>query len=317
MSAIQLTTVDRILSGLNRDLRGTDLNESDLIEWAGEALGFLEMPEIQEQSVAFLKVENFEADVPDGFQMVLQMSRYDKEEKDICKDCVKPEEEEEEPHVDLSCPDSAGISNIIDWMVGQLDISYRPYFDMQWQYIPWTTSAYYAEYFRPIRLANHTFFNSLVCKEKNLYTKDCGTDEYTIVGTVDKKLRFNFKEGYVALSYVRSAIDSETGYPLVPDNVRHITAIKYYIRWKIAEYLDWNGREGFGSKSETNMNLWLKYAKQAKNWTKMPKTIDQFQNLLEASHYLIPRNNRYYSYFGKLGRPEDRKFNDPNRRNHG
>lgn len=312
MSAIQLTTVDRVLAGLNRDLRGTDINESDAIEWLGEALGFLEMPEIQEQSVAFLKVKDFEVEVPDGFQMVLQIARYDKEEKDLCKNIV--EEEIEEPEVDFSSPDSCGESRVLDWLMGKLDV-YKPYFDMQWQYIPWTTSAYYTEYFKPVRLANHTLFNSLVCKEKDLYTKDCGTDEYNIVGTVDKKLRFSFKEGYVALSYIRSAIDPDTGYPLIPDNIRHITAIKYYIKWKIAEYLDWNGREGFGSKAQNNMDLWLKYVKQAKNWAKMPKTIDQFQNLLEASHYLIPRLNRYYGYFGKLGRPEDRKFNDPNRRN--
>lgn len=307
MSDIQLTTADRILAGLSRDLRGTDINESDAIEWLGEALEFMKMPEIQEQAVAFVKVHNFEADVPEGFQMVLQIARYNQAP---CPDVV--EFEEIPPETDLSCPDCNGVKNVMDWMIGNLDISHRPYFNMQWQYIPWTVSEYHRE-FTPVRLANNTMFNSLVCKEKSPYSSAC-TDEYTIVGTTDKKLRFSFREGVVAVSYIKSATDPDTGYPLVPDNVRHITAIKYYIRWKIAEYLDWNGREGFASKVEYNMNLWLKYVKQAKNYTKMPKSIDQFQNLLEQSHYLIPRLNRYYGYFGKLGRPETRNFTDPDNR---
>lgn len=309
MTQIALTTVDRVLSGINRDLRGTDINESDTIEWIGEAVGFLQMPEIQEQAVAFMKVEDFETDVPEGFQMVLQIARYNKFIQPVnVEDIDIPDD------VDMDCPGCSAVGSVMDWLLGSLDISGKPWFNMQWQYIPWTVSEYHKNNFSPVRLANNTMFDSIVCKEKKPYNSDC-TDEYTIVGTVDRKLRFSFKTGIVALSYIKSAIDDTTGYPLIPDDVRHITAIKYYLRWKIAEYLDWVGREGFGTKADKNMGLWLKYAKQAKNFTKMPKTIDQFQNLLEQSHHLIPRLNRYYGYFGKLGRQENRKFNDPDNRN--
>lgn len=304
MSNIQFTTVDRIFASVTRDIRGEDINESDLIEWIGEAMGFMDMPELQEESVAFLKVKDFEADVPDGFQMALQLARYNKVEKDICADCCKIEEIEEDK---LPDPDYCGEISIIDYMLGNLDTSFRPYFDMQWQYIPWTTSHYFVEHFKPIRLTNHTLFNTLVCKEKDFYY-NCD-DEYTIVGTVDKKFRFSFSEGYVALSYLKAATDKETGYPLVPDNVRHTTAITYYIKWKIAERLEWLGREGFTSITNKNMELWNKYVKQAKNWSKMPKGIDQHQNLLEQTHHLIPRLNRYYGFFGKLGKQEYRGFN--------
>ena len=310
MSDIKYTTVDRVLSELNRGLRGTDLNETDMIEWIGQALDFMQMPEVQEEAVAFLKVENHEVELPDGFQMVLQIAKYNKEPEAIEENCDCLEDGEP----DLSTPDCCQDTPVLDCMLNCIT-PFKPYFDMQWQYIPWTVSTYYVEHFQPVRLANNTLFNSIVCKEKSVY-ENCGPDEYTIVGTVDKKLRFSFKEGFVALSYIKSALDSNTGYPLVPDNIRHIQAINYYVRWKIAEYLDWNGREGFGSKAESNMQLWLKYVKQAKNYTKMPKSIDQFQNLLEQSHYLIPRHNRYYKYFGNMSRAEDRKFNDPDRRNH-
>lgn len=304
MSEIQHTSADRILSGLSRDLRGTDINESDAIEWLGEALAFMQMPEIQEEAVAFLRVENYEANLPEGFQMVLQMAKYTKFIQPINEEFTDIPDD-----IDMNCPGCNQVGNVMDWLIGNLDITHRPYFNMQWQYVPWTVSDYYTNNFSPVRLANNTMFNSIVCKEKKPYDSNC-TDEYTFVGTVDKKIRFSFKDGIVALSYIKTAVDEETGYPLVPDNVRHITAIKYYIRWKIAEYLDWNGREGFASKVEYNMQMWLKYVKQAKNYTKMPKSIDQFQNLLEQSHHLIPRLNRYYGYFGKVGRKENRSFLD-------
>lgn len=298
MSSIQFTTIDRILYTINRDLRGTDIHETDVIDWAGEALEFLDTPEIQEEAVAFLKVENYEADIPRGFKLVLQVARYDKSEEDILKNCGENEEpvEPEEECPPCGNPDET----ILDCSISYLISGYRPYFDMQWQYIPWTSSESYND-FTPVRLANHTLFNSIVCKEKGFELK-YGSDEYNIVGTVEKKLRFSFKEGYVALAYVKASLDPETGYPLIPDMIQHITAINYYVKWKIAERLSWSGRRGFSGKAANSMELWLKYAKQAKNRAKMPKSLDEYQNLMEESHHMIPRNRRYYNYFGNLGR---------------
>lgn len=295
MSEIQFTTVDRILHNIGRDLRGTDIHETDVIDWVGEALEFLNTPEIQDEAVAFLRVKDYEAEIPDGFQLVLQMARYEGSES---LDCGEVEEEVELPQeedIDSCDGDILGCS-----MIHLLD-GWRPYFDMQWQYIPWTTSQTYRNNFTPIRLANHTLFNSMVCKEKG-FELSYGEDEYNIVGTYQKKIRFSFKEGYVAMSYIKSALEPDTGFPLIPDVIQHITAINYYVRWKIAERLDWNGRRGFTSKANTNMELWLKYAKQAKNYARMPKSIDEFQNMMEETHHMIPRNRRYYNYFGNMGR---------------
>lgn len=297
MSNTQYTTIDRILYTIGRDLRGTDIHETDVIDWAGEALEFLETPEIQEEAVAFLKVENFEADIPKGFKMVLQVAKYDKEEEDILENCKEEEVTEEEDYSPCDNPDET----ILDCSIAYLISGYRPYFDMQWQYIPWTVSETYMNNFSPVRLANHSLFNSIVCQEKGLDIP-YGRDEYNIVGTIDKKLRFSFKEGFVALAYIKAAVDPETGYPLIPDVIQHITAINYYIKWKIAERMNWSGRRGFSGRANESMELWLKYAKQAKNYARMPKSIDEYQNMMEESHHMIPRNRRYYNYFGNLGR---------------
>lgn len=303
MSNIQFTTVDRIFAKVHRELKETKIDESDVIEWIGEALDFLKVPEIQDQGVAFLKVSNYEAELPKGFQMVIQIARYNKEEKDLCKDCKIPVNEEGEPDVDLSCPSGISGDDILDYLLGTLDTSYRPYFDMQWQYIDWRMESKSRNDFSILRLSNHTFFNSLVCKDNEFDYRSC-RDEYTLVGTAEKKLRFSFKEGYVALSYIKSALDPESGYPLIPDHIQHISAINYYLRWKIAEIKFWNGRQGSQSQVSYNMELWLKYVKQAKNFSKMNQSLDYFQNKLEESFQMVPRHNRYYGYFGNLGKKD-------------
>jgi len=201
-------------------------------------------------------------------------------------------------------------------MIGDYEVAYyRPFFDLKWEYSLWSDSQYCKDKFTPVRLSNNVFFNSLVCKEKNnqeIY-RNCG-DEYTIVGTTEKRLRFSFREGFVAVAYLRNAIDIETGYPLVPDNYSYLSAITYYIKWKLAEWYDWNGREGFGIKAEKAEKRWLKYTKQGKNYMKMPKGLDQYQNLLEQSHTMIPKHNMYYGHFGNLNKAESKKFNNPDNR---
>ena len=68
MPELQYTTVDRVLAKFHRDLRGIDINESDAIEWIGEALDLLKVNQIQEQAVAFIEVKNYQADLPKGFK---------------------------------------------------------------------------------------------------------------------------------------------------------------------------------------------------------------------------------------------------------
>lgn len=300
----QFTTVDRIIAKLYRDLKLEEIDEGDVIEWIGEALGFLNVAEVQEEAVAFLNVKNYECDLPNNFHAVLQVAKYEEggcyhntttkigrdipnEQKNLIADLVfkycKNETECCEPK------------------------EFRPYFDMQWSYTNWLHTDFYENNFVPVRLANNTFFNSVVCREKNdkeIYSKPCINDEYTIVGTTEKKLRFSFKDGVIALSYLRNAIDNETGYPLVPDNSYYITAITYYIKWKMSEFLQWNGDKAHMNLAGDYERKWISYARKAKNNAKMPKTLDQFQNMLEETHHLIPKQDRYYGFFGNLGQKE-------------
>lgn len=143
-----------------------------------------------------------------------------------------------------------------------------------------------------MKLSSNILFNSIVCKEsdfENIYS-NC-KDEYTIVGITDKFLRFSFREGRISLAYLKIEVDSDTGYPLIPDDIRYTTAITYYIKWKIAQIESWNGREGFSKIAMDNERLWLKYAKQAKNYMKMPKTLDEYLNRINNRFKLT---DKYY-----------------------
>lgn len=311
MSEIAYTTVNSVLSKINRNLKGTDLNETDLIEWIGEASEFMKVYGSQEEAVAFLEVKDYHAVIPNGFQMVLQIAKNNtwQPEDDKCKPKQIIEEVCNTPVSECdSCNNLIRPPVLTDCqgnILGDNESSYyRPSFDLRWEFYPWTMSRSYQRDYTPIRLANHSLFNTLVCKEKNQQIYSGNEDEYTIVGTTEKKLRFSFREGYVAMSYLRAAIDDETGYPLIPDNISYIKACVEYVKWQLASWYSWNGRQGFAQEADKAQANWNHYCKQATNYIKMPKTLDDYQDLLEQTHQLVPRHKKYYQFFGKMKRYE-------------
>ena len=309
----QYTSMETIFSKFYRDLRGTDISESDLVEWTAEALGFMKIAEIQEEALAFIEVKDYVAEIPCGFQAVIQIARnnkwnsFDKENTGTCPSNFEEYISEDttvvnpldynplSPNVFVDCQGS---------IIGDHEVAYyRPYFDLQYEYYGWTNSNLYKDRFTPVRLANHSFMGSLVARESNrdIYTNV--EDEYTIAGGFPNiHIRTSFKEGEIALAYLRSVTDLETGYPVIPDEIEFITAITYYIKWKMAERLRWSGREGFNLEAQDAEQKWMKYMRMALNKMKMPKGIDQHQNMLEQTFYLIPNHRKYYGFFGKIDR---------------
>ncbi len=294
MYSQQFTTIDRVISGIRRDLNNVNINVMDIVEWAGEALDFLKIPASLENVVTFAEVKNYETNLPEYLHYILQIAR-DSNYTSLTNFTNYEEEVTVEVNNEVSAPCTDCQGNII----GDYDIAYyRPFFNLYLEHELWTNSKIYKRRYTPVRLAESVFFKSTVCQEKQVDYTPC-KDEYTIIGLVNRKLRFSFKEGYVAISYLRNAIDKETGFPYIPDEISVITAIKYYIKWKLAESLDFDGREGFARLAQDSERKWLKYIRQGRNALIMPKTIDEYQNLLEQSHYLIPRGE-YYNFFGTL-----------------
>jgi len=324
---MQYISLDRIISKVYRDLGLEEISETDLVEWVGEALEGIGAVTLYEEAVAFIEIENHQGDLPNGLHSIIQVARNNKWVKENKEDCLCP------ANIQLDCtteelvknPTSCGCSTpktglqqsatgdyyfhngqeyvFMDCnghLIGDYEIAYyRPYFDLKYEYEGWRNSNIYRNAYTPVRLANHSFFNTLVLPENTQGLYSTCVDEYTIVRD---KIRTSFKEGSIAVAYYRQAIDTETGYPLIPDEYSMITAITMYITMKYMGRMWYLGREGYADKFQKAESDWQWYCKQAGNKSLLPYGEDEYENLKDMTHQLIPQRNRYYGYFGKMSR---------------
>jgi hypothetical protein len=313
---MKYTSIDRILAKLNRDIGS--FNEDDAIEWIGEALEFMETARSLQDSVAFIEVKNHEAILPNYFQSLIQIARYNGWDKSLANSLCAPKKileekcqndfkygkrpdcgcyEEGSPKPDYIVLDCEG-KPLVDYDLAY----YRPYFDLQWEYHPFTLSTFYRSKFTPVRPAGSNFF--VVGHEQKEYNQiyQHSTDEFSVV--MDS-IRFSFKEGLVAVAYKKTVIDEDSGYPMIPDSISHLTAITHYIRMMLAQKDMDKGREGAIGRYDRATQKWQWYCKQAKNKDMIPKGDAEYQQLVDQFNTLLPRQNQYNKFFG--ANPQYRK----------
>lgn len=313
-------SIKRILSTVTRSLGSDSINEADVIEWSAEALELIGTISMYEEAVAFIEVKNHQCEIPSNMHSIIQVARNNlwescSKDNTFCPSSVVKEATCERNLVCNCCQEECTLCNsdfvpldcngtpIVDYDVAY----YRPYFDLNWDYSLFYGSSYYRSTFTPVRLATHSFFNSVVCKEKNYEQLYIGSkDEYTIIE--GKYLRFSFEEGGVAISYLKQMLD-EDGYPMIIDDVSVISAVTNYIIYKLMSREFFNGREGSVGRMQKAEELWHWYCKQAKASQKMLKGIDEYQNFLEQRQYILPRMTRYNDFFGNNNSPETRRYN--------
>lgn len=301
---VKYTSIDRLFVKLQRDFDLSNITESDVVEWAGEALEHMSVYKMYEESVAFIEVKNHQCLLPSGFHALIQIALNNCAEvcaSDIANNTTSEESEETYP-VLIDCKGQP---------ITDVELAYyRPYFNYAASYFGWTTTQLYTSCFSPVRLSSNNFFNSIVCKEsnyENIYAQS--EHEYTIIqGEI---IRTSFKEGQIAVSYLKQITDKETGYPLIPDDISVIEGITQYIIMKISTKEFYNNKEGAFNKMEKAEIQWNKYCSQAKSKMFMPSSIDEYENILQGRNYLIPRTRSYYSFFGRLNKSELRGFLDP------
>ncbi len=305
-------SIDRILDKLRRDLAMDDVNETDVIEWSGEALEAIGAVTQYEQAVSFIEVSNYSASLPNGLTNIIQLAR------NYCwtgSDSLCPLQVQES--IDEVTPEELPIGIAIDCNGSPLQdyelAYYRPYFDLQAEYGYWSTSNLYGSCFNPIRLTQHSFFDTLVCDLQDDVYQGESRDEYTVVGR-GTALRFSFEAGQVALAYYRITLD-EDGYPMIPDHYSYVTAITKYITYKLMEKRFYRNERGSESRVQKAENDWHWYCKQARNDALMLKGVDDHQDFMDQTNYILPPRRRYHGFFGNLNKQEDRSYNDPDYRN--
>ena len=305
----QYTSIDRIFAKLYRDLPLDNISEDNVIEWCGEALDFIGVMAVSEEAVHFTEVQNHQCKIPVGLQNIIQigLNMCDK----IGDDSFCPKVVAEEMIPDNSGPDVPVALNCQGEPVNAYELAYyRPFFDFRSEYFDWRNSYHYKKY-SPVRAATGTGIDRIVCQERD--EVNYGGHEYSVVQ--GQYLRFSFREGIVAIAHNRNITDPETGYPMIPDNISCITAITKYITMKLLERESYARREGSLPLLQKAEADWQWYCRQAGNEGFGLKGIDDFQNFLDQRSYILPDNSHYYTFFGNLGKPEQRKYNDPDGRN--
>ena len=326
MKEINYTSVNRIFSKIKRDLGIDDFSENDVVEWTGEALEAIDAVTMLEECVEFCEVKNHMVQLPTFTNSIIQIAEHNGDYTEttpeeiatsLCENAVAgaiPDYINEDCKCDRVTNKYIPVDSTGHPIFDEDVYEWQPNINVQAEYVNWTSCDLYKNKWTAVRLANHSFFNSIVCQEPDadkLYSNS--RSEYTIVG--DNTLRFSFQTGYVAIAYTRQKLD-ENMYPMIPDHFAYTTAIVKYVTMKLMERQWYAGREGFGDKVQKSEADWHWYCKQAGNRGLMPKGIDAYQNMLDQSQYLLPRNFRYDQFFKDLAAPENRVFNDPDNRNH-
>lgn len=266
---IQYTSADRILSSLARELGDIPFMEDDMIEWIGEAMDFLKVYPILEERVAILSVKDYKAEIPQGLVHIIQLHLINSG----CSAVLRSKDELKK-HCDCK---------------GNLSFRYET---KEWiEYIKKDDTSI------PILKATD---QKILQNECNPSSGGLDAPEWTVIGSSDREFLFSFKEGDVSIAYSAFAVDENTGYPMIPDQPDFISAVGYYVKWKLCEAMTWRGREGYSNLLQYARQEWLRYAKQAKNWAKMPKTLDEYQSLMEVQYHLVPDLKMYYKGFAGL-----------------
>lgn len=299
-------SVDRVFSRLKGSMPLD--NEDDIIEWIGEAMEHIGAITQYREVVCFAEVKNYSCKVPKHNHSIIQIARnnfYSPKVLITPQDSINWLGAIRKP---ITLTDYSDGCVLLDERFQQedCDLGYAPIFSLAFEFDTWISHKLYQKAFTPVLLTNHSFFNSVVCKQKDhdkIY-KGC-TDEYNIIDGTE--LRFSFKEGQVAIAYNQNRLSTD-GLPMIPDDVSYVTAAVNYVRYKHFEREFYAGREGAESKMSKAETEWTWYCAQAGNKALMLSGEDEHQNFLSQRSYLLPQNSRYFNFFGGMNKPEQRNY---------
>lgn len=297
---MRYTSVYNVLAKFRRD-SGLSVEEADFIEWTGEALQAIGTAQSLEECVAYIEVEDFECTIPAGLNYIIQVAVNNCEPVTTATitESTTTSEGSGQP-VPLDCNGTP----VTDYELAY----YRPYFDLIYEYEGWLGNPYFKQCFTPIRLADHSFFKTVVCQEQNpgvQYLYQSSVYEYSVM---DPYLRFSFKEGQIAIAFLRTKLD-DLGFPQIPDHYSVREAITRYVRYKLFQRQYDTSTEPFIERKFIKAeNDWQWYCGQAGNYLMMPKTIDDMEDLTQSRSYLIPKRYSYYNFFGKQNQFEKRTW---------
>ena len=113
----------------------------------------------------------------------------------------------------------------------------------------------------------------------------------------------NFDTGVVEMSYEAIATD-KNGWPVIPDDIKFVKAVEYYIREKV-DYKLWRSDKISTQVYEKTVQeqVWYLGAAQTRG---VIQGVDQLENIKNNWLRMIPKINQHEEFFATLGNPEQR-----------
>ena len=308
MSEMALVGIERVISSVYRDLRPkTQLEESDLVEWAGEALEQIGAYTQYTEAVEYITVADYRALIPCGLHKIVRLA-YKYTPGDPCG-CAFKITSSDSTSSTCTCTTCGGCdttdpcADLETTSESVLVTQTKQLIDYHLTYRFSRTSSYFKEW-KPMRLATSNY-----AKAKTAHCANC----INLSNTCDAEysvdhpyIKTSFQNGHICLAYIKQPLD-DRNLPLIPDQVSYIEAIKRYLIMKISysDFIKGAIHPNIFAKLEDD---WHWYCAQARNKANMPDNIDKLQNMVDRHVRLIPYRSGYYGFFGNVNNAEQLRF---------
>lgn len=283
------------------DLGFPDLTLYEIVEYTGAALEqCLAIPEYKEYT-AFCEVVEHRTTMPANLIYIQQIARNNCwEEEPTCPITIAQQVEATEE----SCIVEPALLDCQGNIINGCDFTHRrPFFAWDLAYLEFMDTLVAQDCYSPVRLKNHSFFNTLVCKEFDESLYSTCRDEYGVDG---EDLILSFREGQIAISYFGPPIDKD-GNIMIPDHETFIQAAISYIRYKkLGKKYDLDPTNAIGNALERAEQDWHWYCRQAINSGLFEGGKDGMQDIRDISSWILPPGNKYNSFFGNLTYTQNR-----------
>lgn len=276
MRQTRYTSVYSIIRQVYRDMGIDDVNESDAIEWAADAVEQMSIKENYTVNTAFLEVDNYHCELPANTTKVLQIAKSRKCDKlPSTPRSIIMEVEREECGCDTSSNCGCGTKKRHNPHL-MFCSSFRRNYGIVFGF---GSLCGIRQKWEEVEPTGNNFFNSGVCNGGE-HTTDL---QYRIQ---NGNALFSFEKGLIALSYVTPMLDDD-GFPMVPDDVSAREAVSKYIIMKLVTREWYRGREGYQDKMMKAEQDWHWYCKQYKAKMAMPEE-DDYRKLMRQELRMFP-----------------------------
>jgi len=300
------TVIAKVITDLGLDEE--NINVTDFIEWAGEALEkigastSLVNKVTGKENIPLLAIENYQARLPLDFHSMSQIAYAET----ISSTTFSP--------MKYATGTFEGRHGLTSELADLYDANTNPIGGITTtELIPLVMQLYGLTYDEALsKINNDPELQSLL---EQLIESHYAMDNISQAGTVNKYqleyklvpnyIKTNVKTGYLMVAYYAIPTDCE-GYPMIPDNASFKEAIFWYINMKLS-YIDWRTNKATKEVYYDAKNTWNFYVKQAYGNSIMPSSLDEMESIKNAWVRLLPAMNAGDSFFQYIDQQEQIK----------